>query len=130
VCDRLNRSSDPCRPPSSSLIREFERDARDDNMPPDELNRRKKALVQELNGFIALKKAYSAQAAQRGELMQGASSSGGGGGLHMQELESEPTSALPLPLPTTPIPASLSCPIHLLMNQATNISVLACQSDE
>lgn len=51
------------------LIRDFERQARADNMSVQELNRRKKELVQELNGFIGLKKAYSAQSAQRGELL-------------------------------------------------------------
>jgi hypothetical protein len=42
-------------------------------MPTDELNYRKKQLVQELNGFIGLKKAYSAQQQQRSELIGGAS---------------------------------------------------------
>ena len=55
------------------LIRDFERDARADNMPVDELNYRKKQLVQELNGFIGLKKAYSAQAQQRSDLIGGQS---------------------------------------------------------
>ncbi len=52
-----------------SLIREFERDAKADNMPIDELNYRKKQLVQELNSFIGLKKAYGAQLSARGELV-------------------------------------------------------------
>ena len=66
-------------PPRSSsslprrLIRDFERDAKADNMPIDELNYRKKQLVQELNSFIGLKKAYGAQLSARGELV-GASS--------------------------------------------------------
>lgn len=38
-------------------------------MAVDELNFRKKQLVQELNGFIGLKKAYTAQAQQRSELI-------------------------------------------------------------
>lgn len=46
-------------------------------MPPNELNFRKKQMVQELNGFIGLKKAYSSQAGQRGELLGGASTSQG-----------------------------------------------------
>ena len=54
------------------LIREFEREARTDGMPPNELNARKKELVQQLNGFIGMKKAYGAQAQQRGELLDGA----------------------------------------------------------
>lgn len=41
-------------------------------MPPNELNMRKKELVQQLNGFIGMKKAYGAQAQQRGELLDGA----------------------------------------------------------
>lgn len=54
------------------LIREFEREARTDGMPPNELNARKKEMVQQLNGFIGMKKAFGAQAAQRGELLEGA----------------------------------------------------------
>jgi hypothetical protein len=38
-------------------------------MPIDELNYRKKQLVQELNSFIGLKKAYGAQLSARGELV-------------------------------------------------------------
>jgi hypothetical protein len=38
-------------------------------MSVDELNYRKKLLVQELNSFIGLKKAYSQQLQQRKELM-------------------------------------------------------------
>lgn len=41
-------------------------------MPPNELNMRKKQYVQELNGFIGLKKAYSGAAGQRAELLDGA----------------------------------------------------------
>ena len=43
-------------------------------MPANELNRRKKEYVTELNGFIGLKKAYAGQTAQRQELMDGARS--------------------------------------------------------
>ena len=46
-------------------------------MPVSELNFRKKQLVQELNGFIGLKKAYGAQAATRSELLAGAPSASG-----------------------------------------------------
>jgi hypothetical protein len=56
------------------LIREFEREARTDGMPVNELNFRKKQYVQELNGFIGLKKAYSSAQGQRGELLDGAKS--------------------------------------------------------
>lgn len=41
-------------------------------MPPNELNYRKKQYVQELNGFIGLKKAYAGAAASRAELLDGA----------------------------------------------------------
>ncbi|KAI8100614.1 Plant SNARE 12 [Picochlorum sp. SENEW3] len=54
---------------AKSLIRDFEREAKIDNMSVDELNYRKKLLVQELNSFIGLKKAYSQQLQQRKELM-------------------------------------------------------------
>ena len=60
--------------PARRLIREFEREARTDGMPASELNFRKKQYVQELNGFIGLKKAYSGQSANRAELMDGAKS--------------------------------------------------------
>lgn len=59
---------------AKTLIREFEREARTDNMPPDHLNARKKEMVQQLNAFIGMKKAYSQQSAQRGELLEGAKS--------------------------------------------------------
>jgi hypothetical protein len=38
-------------------------------MPLNELNTRKRALVQELNGYISLKKAYTTNLTQRGELL-------------------------------------------------------------
>lgn len=56
---------------AKTLIREFEREARTDGMPPAELNMRKKEMVQELNGFIGLKKAYSSQSVARNELLAG-----------------------------------------------------------
>lgn len=59
---------------AKTLIREFEREARTDGMSPNDLNFRKKAYVQELNGFIGLKKAYTGGAANRDELMGGARS--------------------------------------------------------
>jgi len=54
-------------------------------MPVDELNYRKKQLVQELNGFIGLKKAYAAQAQQRSELIGQSTPSG----LTQEEMNSE-----------------------------------------
>lgn len=59
---------------AKTLIREFEREARTDGMPANDLNFRKKAYVQELNGFIGLKKAYVGGAAARAELLDGAKS--------------------------------------------------------
>lgn len=59
---------------AKTLIREFEREARTDGMPANELNFRKKQYVQELNGFIGLKKAYSGASGQRSELMDGSKS--------------------------------------------------------
>jgi SNARE protein len=56
-----------------ALIRSFETEAKIDNMPVDEINGRKKMLVQELNSFIGLKKAYASQLQQRKELMEGKS---------------------------------------------------------
>lgn len=56
------------------MIRDFEQEAKIDAMEVDELNYRKKLLVQELNSFIGLKKAYSSQLQQRKELMEGKSS--------------------------------------------------------
>lgn len=64
---------------SRRLIRDFEREAKIDNLSADELNYRKKLLVQELNSFIGLKKAYSSQLQQRRELMDGKSPSMPGG---------------------------------------------------
>jgi hypothetical protein len=54
-----------------ALIRSFENEAKMDNMPVDEINYRKKLLVQELNSFIGLKKAYGSQLQQRKELLAG-----------------------------------------------------------
>jgi hypothetical protein len=72
-------------------------------MPVSELNFRKKQLVQELNGFIGLKKAYGAQAATRSELLAGAPSASGPS---EQQLAGElgalvPACSGPPPAPTT-----------------------------
>jgi SNARE protein len=58
---------------AKALIRSFEQEAKLDNMPADDINYRKKLLVQELNSFIGLKKAYSSQLQQRKDLLEGKS---------------------------------------------------------
>lgn len=63
---------------AKTLIREFEREARTDDMGVNDLNARKKEMVQQLNAFIGMKKAYSQQTAQRGELLEGAKSASAG----------------------------------------------------
>ena len=50
------------------LIKEFEREARTDGMPPLDLATRKKALVQELNGYITAKKDFTVAATAKAEL--------------------------------------------------------------
>ena len=50
------------------LIKEFEREARTDGVPSAELASRKKALVQELNCYIAMKKERSGDLEARKEL--------------------------------------------------------------
>lgn len=85
-------------------------------MPAAELNMRKKEMVQELNGFIGLKKAYSSQAAARSELLAGGRAPG------ERDVDSESGAAHQLPntsqlcrccccrccmLATSPFPASL-----------------------
>lgn len=51
------------------LIKDFEREARMEGMPVATLAAKKKGLVQELNGFIAQKKAISEQAESMAELV-------------------------------------------------------------
>jgi len=48
-------------------------------MPPRELADRKRALVNELNSYIALKKNYASADEARGELMTGGGGAAGGG---------------------------------------------------
>ena len=60
-----------------SLIKEFEQEARTDNMPAAELNSRKKGLVQQLNEYIAKKKELGNDIAGRKELI-GAAKRGDG----------------------------------------------------
>jgi hypothetical protein len=51
------------------LIKDFEREARADGLPAADLANRKRELVQELNGYIAMKKELSAQSSTRAELL-------------------------------------------------------------
>lgn len=53
------------------MIKEFEREARTDGMPPKELAERKRMLVNTLNDFIATKKAHSDNLNGRGQLLDG-----------------------------------------------------------
>jgi hypothetical protein len=54
------------------LIHEFEREARTDGMPARELADRKRRLANQLNAFIARKKAASGTEEGRNELLAGA----------------------------------------------------------
>eukprot|EP00879_Flechtneria_rotunda_P007130 GHRR01007482.1.p1 GENE.GHRR01007482.1~~GHRR01007482.1.p1 ORF type:complete len:286 (+),score=109.54 GHRR01007482.1:322-1179(+) len=80
---------------AKSLIHEFEREARTDNMPARELADRKRRLVNQLNSYIALKKQYSSTEDGRNELMAGAAATEapaaaqGYDGMTMQELMKE-----------------------------------------
>ena len=60
-----------------SLIKEFEQEARTDNMPAAELTSRKKTMVQQLNEYIAKKKELGNDIAGRKELI-GAAKRGDG----------------------------------------------------
>ena len=55
--------------PVRRLIKDFEREARVDNLPPLDLATRKKTLVQELNGFITAKKEFTQDQAAKSELI-------------------------------------------------------------
>ncbi|KDD76025.1 hypothetical protein H632_c391p2 [Helicosporidium sp. ATCC 50920] len=57
---------------AKTLIRDFEQEAAADGMDPVALASRKKALVQELNGYIGLRKSQSAANAEREEMLAGA----------------------------------------------------------
>lgn len=50
------------------MIKEYEREARADGVPPAELKERKDALVDDLNTFISLKKTYTNNLAARNAL--------------------------------------------------------------
>ena len=55
------------------LIKEFEREARNDSMPANELTERKAVLVNELNNFISIKKTQTQIVQKRMELLAGPS---------------------------------------------------------
>ncbi|GLC53382.1 hypothetical protein PLESTB_000738700 [Pleodorina starrii] len=61
------------------LIKDFEREARADNMPASELAARKRTMAAELNGFIEMKKAFAQAEGSKGDLLNGA----GGGEIEM-----------------------------------------------
>ena len=70
----------PCR-----LIKDFEREARVDNMSATDLATRKKALVQELNSFITTKKEFTQMQAAKQELIgAGGTPTKGGAGLQQR----------------------------------------------
>lgn len=56
-------------------IKDYEREARMNNMPPKELSEKKRQLVQELNTYIGYKKATQAQLQARNNLFDGATTS-------------------------------------------------------
>ena len=103
----------PRRPPPTArllkhtryfrLIKEFEREARTDGMPPLDLATRKKTLVSELNGYITAKKDFTTAAAQKADLT-GASSPRGGklAAARSQEGEQPCRKSPPLPGPMSP----------------------------
>ncbi|GFR50445.1 hypothetical protein Agub_g12666 [Astrephomene gubernaculifera] len=57
---------------AKALIKDFEREARADNMSPGELAARKKVLVSQLNGYIEMKKAFEQAEGSKADLMTGA----------------------------------------------------------
>ncbi|KAG2434695.1 hypothetical protein HXX76_007585 [Chlamydomonas incerta] len=57
---------------AKELIKDFEREARADGVPQNELAARKKALAAELNGFIALKKEFAQTEGTKADLLNGA----------------------------------------------------------
>ena len=52
-----------------SLIRDFEKEVRTDDVQPSELAARKRELTHQLNRFVGMKKQHSASAQQRAALM-------------------------------------------------------------
>jgi len=62
--------------PLCRLIKNFEQEARAENMPASELTNRKKGMVQELNNFITQKKEHSNALDAKKELVAESSSRG------------------------------------------------------
>ena len=58
------------------LIKDFEKEARAENLPAQELTNRKRIMVQELNNFITQKKERSNALSARAELVAESSSRG------------------------------------------------------
>ncbi|GLI67196.1 hypothetical protein VaNZ11_011118 [Volvox africanus] len=57
---------------AKALIKEFEREARMEGIPPSELAARKKVMASELNGFIAMKNEFAQAEGNKGDLLSGA----------------------------------------------------------
>ena len=68
---RRNAATQLCR-----LIKDFEKEARAENLPAQELTNRKRAMVQELNNFITQKKDRSSALSAKAELLAESSSPG------------------------------------------------------
>ena len=90
-----------------SLIKEFEQEARTDNMPAAELTSRKKGMVQQLNEYIAKKKELGNDIAGRKELI-GAAKRG--------DAPKDFNSKLALALPSSPLHHVLASVMHLVGN--------------
>ena len=73
--DATREGLDPA-PKLCRLIKEFEKEARAENLPAQELTNRKRAMVQELNNFITQKKERSNALSARVELIAESSSRG------------------------------------------------------
>jgi hypothetical protein len=58
--------------PLSSLIKDFEREARADGMSANELAARKRLMAAELNGFIEMKKQFAQSEGTKSDLLNGA----------------------------------------------------------
>ncbi|GIL53418.1 hypothetical protein Vafri_9009 [Volvox africanus] len=56
---------------AKALIKEFEREARTEGIPPNELAARKKVMASELNGFIAMKNEFAQAEGNKGDLLSG-----------------------------------------------------------
>lgn len=81
-CEELATDTSPLRtlhPLNARLVKDFEREARIDGLPPKELAERKRSLVTQLNNYIAMKKSYAVTLEDREELF-GADEKGKGKG--------------------------------------------------